>query len=423
MMMQTQKRLQKSWFVVAAFLCCSAELAHAAPGELVENFERAKLYEPLFQAARAERDVNIVSSRVSRSALYPELRVNSSQLETENTVRTTVSIIQPIVSADRFATFQEGPPRELLADATYQSREQELVQRYFKAVLELVRAREGLSLNQAKVDALAQQAKSAKRTFELGSGTITDLRDAQVRLDQAHATDVTLAARLANAQRQFESITGVPPGAHAFVLARKNPAVSLLPMNDYLVRVAQGNPQLVAARQNKRIAELAVTRAKGAFLPTLNAVATRSHAAGSDNNYVGLQLSFPLQAGNFYQVYGALANVERFNAQTKDLEQHTKLEVERLRELVEAGRAEIEIRLQGIQSAELSVEANEKSFLGGVRSKVDVINSIQTLYQTKDEHLNAVLTLAENLLNLHIQLDTPIPESLGQIESILFTPG
>lgn len=406
---------------VAALLLAVAGVARAG-GELVENFQRAQHSEHLFQAARAERDVNLVASRVARAALYPELRLNTAQLETENTARTTVSVIQPLISAERYATFREGEPRQLIADATYQARELELVQRYFKTVSDLVRARESLALNQAKIDAFDQQARSARRTFELGTGTLTDLRDAQVRLDQVRAADVTLRAHLNAARRQFAAITGAAPGPNAFALARKKPVVALATMSDDLARVAQGNPQMVVSRQNVRLAELGVTRAKGVFLPTLNATATWSRASGVINNYIGLQLSIPLQAASFYQVSGALANVQRASEQTEDLEQRTRLEVERLRELVEAGRAEIEIRLEGIESAELSVEATEKSFRGGVRSKLDVINSIQTLFQAREEHLNAVLTLAENLLNLHIQLATPIPESLSQIESILFTP-
>ncbi len=408
--------------LAASFLFSAAGLAHAGSGELVENFQRAQRYEPLFQAARAEREANIASSRVAGAALYPELRLNSSQLETENSVRTTVSIIQPLISADRYATYQEGEPRKLLADATYQAREQELAQRYFKAVSDLVRARESVVLNQARIDAFDQQGRSAKRTFELGTGTITDLRDAQVRLNQVRAADLTLRARMAAAQRQFASITGVAPDANAFMLERKKAAVALEPMNDSLERAGQGNPQVVVSRQNKRIADLAVTRAKGALLPTVNASANWSRSDGESKHYVGLQLSVPLQFGTYYQISGAQANAQRVSEQSKDLEQRTALEVERLRELVEAGRAEINIRLEAIASAELSVEATEKSFRGGLRSKLDVMNSIQTLYQTKEEHLNAVLTLAENLLNLHLQLATPIPESLSQIESILFTP-
>jgi protease secretion system outer membrane protein len=407
-------------FVVATALMLAAGTGHAA-GELLEHYERAKAQEPLFQAARAEREANIAGSNTARAALLPELRLSTSRLETENSTRTTLTVLQPIVDANRYATYREGVPREILAEATYRAREQELALRYMKSVSELVRARESLALNQARINAFEEQSKSAMRAYELGTGTVTDLRDAQVRLDQARAADLSLRARLAAAERQFAAIAGVFPRPEAFRLVRKVPAISLGHIKDYLAKAEEENAQVIAARQNEQIAQLGVTRAKGAFLPTLNATATRTHTSAVSDQYVGVQLNFPLAVANFYQVSGALANAERISEQARDTLQRTLLDVERLYQLVEAGRNEVAIRLDGIRSAELSVQANEKSFRGGIRSKIDVINSIQTYYQVMDEHLNAVLTLAENLLNLHIQLSHPIPDSLRQVERILFT--
>jgi protease secretion system outer membrane protein len=408
--------------IAAAITVCLNGNAYAA-GELVFHYEQARMYEAQFQAAKAEREANVASSKVAGSAMFPELRISNSRFETENSTRTTVAVIQPVVDVNRYASVRESEPRELLADATYQAREQELAQRYMKNVSELVRARESLLLNQARINAFEQQALSAQKGYELGTGTVTDLRDAQVRLDQARAVDFTLRARLEAAERQFQSITGVLPRVETFKLARKPPQLSLKSVDEYLTKAMQDNAQLNAARQNEQIGQLGVTRAKGAFVPTVNVTATHTHTSLNSDKYIGVQVNFPLQAGSIYQVSGALANAQRLSEQTRDLELKTRLEVERLRQLVEAGRAEVAIRLQGIQSAELSVEANEKSFHGGVRSKVDVINSIQILYQVKEEHLNAVLTLAENLLNLHIQLANPVPDSLLQIEEILFSRG
>ncbi|MGV3743433.1 MAG: TolC family protein [Burkholderiaceae bacterium] len=407
--------------LLAAGMWCIAGKGYAA-GELLEHYQRAKYQEPLFQAAKAEREANLAGSQAARTALFPELRLSTSRLETENSTRTTLTVVQPIVDANRYATYRESEPREVLAEATYQAREQELALRYMKSVTELVRARESLALNQARIDAFAEQARSATRAYELGTGTVTDLRDAQVRLDQARAADLTLGARLSAAERQFAAITGTFPRADAFRLVRKRLSLSLESPMEYLAKAEQANVQLIAARQNERIAQLGITRAKGAFLPTINATATRTHTSFDNDQYVGVQLNFPLQTGNFYQVFGAVANADRQAEQARDALQRARLEVERLYQLVEAGRNEVGIRLDGIRSAELSVQANEKSFRGGIRSKVDVINSIQIHYQVMEEHLNAVLTLADNLLNLHIQTAHPIPDSLQQIERILFEP-
>lgn len=406
----------------AAGCLLAAACAAAAAGELVDNYRRATRYEPLFLSALAERDANMVSSRIARAALYPEVRLTSAQLETEESARTSLTLVQPLIDMNRYTTFREGTPREILAEATFQTREQELAVRYLRAVSELVRARESIALNQARIEALDEQARSARRGFELGTGTITDLRDAQVRLDQANAAHITLRARLSAAERQFAAITGVRPQPGAYSLVRRPPAFELAVTDADRERALQVNPQLVVARQNEELARLGVTRAKGAFLPSVNLTATRSESSGRSNSFVGVQLAFPLAVTSVLQVAGTIANAQRLEEQTRDLEQRTRLELERLHDEVIAGRTEIGIRLEGIRSAELSVEATERSFRGGVRNKLDTINSILTLYQVKEEHLNALLALAENLLNLHIQLATPIPESLQQIENILFSP-
>jgi protease secretion system outer membrane protein len=412
----------KTLYLAGLCLLVSVNVARAASDNLLESYEQAKQFDPQFLAARSERQSNLIASKISRSALYPEARISSSQLETENSLRNTLSITQPLFNLDRYATYKEAAPRETIAEATYHVREQDLAARFFAAVSELVRAREGLVLNQAKIDAIDLQSKSAQRTYELGTGTITDVRDAQVRLDQARAAHLTLRARRSAAERQFAAITGNLPAASAFVLVKQKPEVFLLALDAYLGRAVQDNPNVVVARQNERIAELGMVRARGAWLPQVNASMTQSRTATGSNNNVGVSLAFPLQAGSFYQVSNARANVDRSVEQTREAEQRIRLEVEKLRELVEAGRYEVEMRLEGIRTAELSVEANEKSFSGGIRTKLDVINSIQLLYQTKEEHLNAVLTLADNLLKLYIQMAMPIPEALKQVQTVLFIP-
>ena len=68
----------------------------------------------------------------------------------------------------------------------------------------------------------------------------------------------------------------------------------------------------------------------------------------------------------------------------------------------------------------LSVEANDKSFKGGVRSQIDVLNSIQTYYQVQQEYVTAILTLADNYLNLLLQAATPTNDAVAQVQTLLF---
>lgn len=406
--------------LASLFLALGLHSAHAGP--LTDAFSQARKYDALFQMANPELDVNMVASRVAASAYYPQFQASYSQLETETSPRRTYSLSQPIINADRYATLKETGPREVVATATYQLREQDLSQRLVKAVAELLRNTESQSLNKAKIDALDNQALSAKKLFEAGLGTITDMRDAQVRLDQAHADTLMLEAQIGAAQRQITAITGAPASPLMLSVPRVARAVALMAMDNYVSTGVQTNPQLLLALQNQRLAELAVTRAKGALLPVLDAVYTSSSLNNVSSNYTGISVSLPLQVGSFYQVKGAAANASKMQGQTHETEQRTRLEIERLWSLVNAGRAEVSIRLEAIHSAELSVEANEKSFKGGVRSQIDVLNSIQTLYQVQLDYVNAVLTLADNYLNLLLQAATPVDDAMVLVQTVLF-PG
>lgn len=389
-------------------------------GPLIDALEQARNYDPQFQAARAERDANLVSSQVSGAAYLPQFQASSTQLETEANPRTTYTLTQPVISAERYATVQEKEPKELLAAATFLQREQELAQRLLKATAELLRVTEGLRLNKAKIDALEQQALSAKKAFELGQGTVTDVRDARVRLDQARADTLSLEAQIGAAQRQITSITGSPATSLALPLPRTPRNLILKTLEDYLDSSAQANPQLRIAQQNQRISELALTKANSAWVPTVSALVMNTSSNNVRSTYSGVSVSLPLQAGNFYQIRGAAANLAKSQEQARDAEVKAKLEVQRLWALVGAGRSEIAIRLSAIESAELSVEANEKSFQGGVRSQIDVLNSIQTLYQVQQDYVNAVLTLADNYLNLLLQSASPANEAMASVQALLF---
>lgn len=406
--------------LVGLLLAAGLHSAHAGP--LTDAFEQARRFDPLYQSARAERDANITASQSAGTAYYPQFQANYSRLEVETTPRQTYTVTQPLINADRYATMKEAEPREQLARSTFQLREQDLSQRLVKAVAELLRNTESLSLNKAKIDALEKQALSAKRAFELGQGTVTDVRDAQVRLDQARAETLTLEAQIGASQRQLSAITGAPASTLMLNVPRQTRAVLLKALDDYMTTGVQTNPQLLLAQQNQRIAELAVIRADGAFLPTLAAVYTNSSSNNISSSYAGVTLSMPLQASSYYQMRGAAANATKLQEQTRDTELRTRLEVQRLWALVNAGRTEIAIRLEAIKSAELSVDANEKSFRGGVRSQIDVLNSIQTLFQVQQEYVTAVLTLADNYLNLLLQAATPADEAMAMVQTILF-PG
>lgn len=394
----------------------------AQAGALNDALALARQHDPQFLQAVAERGVNRIQAQAAGAAYYPQAQVSYNQNDSETKPRQTYTLSQPLLSADRWATLKEREPRELLAEATYRMREQELSQRLLKAAGELLRLHENLQFSQAKIAAMDRQSAAAARAFELGQGTITDVRDAKVRLDQARAETLLMETQIGAAQRQLVAMTGAPAGAFVRSVPRVQRWLGLRGLDDYL-QAARGHPQLQVAQANQRVAELGVMRADYAFLPVLSATYTITSSAGSKGQYAGLQLSLPLQASSYYQMKGAAASASRALEQTREAELRIRLEIQRLWDLAGAGQREVAIRLEAIQSALLNVEANEKSFKGGVRSQTDVLNSIQTLYQVQQDYVQAVLQLAENQLNLLLMAAVPVDDAMAQVQAMLLPEG
>jgi protease secretion system outer membrane protein len=400
-------------------LLATAGASYAGP--LTHALKQARQFDPTFQAAKAEREARMIDSQVTSVAYYPQFQGTYTKLEVETSTRQTYGLTQPLIDAAKYATLQETEPRALFATANFQMREQDLGQRLLAAVVELLKQSESLRLNQSKIEALQGQATSAKKSFELGQGTITDLRDAQVRLDQARADSLMLEALIGAAQRQISAITGSSATLQIRV-PQSARAVSVMPVETYLAQGVKANPQVLAAQQNEKIAKINITRADGAMLPVVNAVYTTTSNSLASSNYFGLSVSLPLQAASFYQMRGAAANALKSQEDVRDIEAKTRIEIQRLWAMVNAGLKELPIRLSAIDSAQLSVDANEKSFKGGVRTQIDVLNSIQTLFQVQQDYVTAVLSLADNYLNLLLQAATPLDEAVALVEQALLPP-
>jgi protease secretion system outer membrane protein len=171
-----------------------------------------------------------------------------------------------------------------------------------------------------------------------------------------------------------------------------------------------------------QIAEFEVKKIKASFLPVVTAQYQYSKSAGNtvSNSYVGLGLSVPLKAGTWYNIETAQANVLRAQENIRETESKVRLEADKLSSLAESGLEGLRIQGEAIAAAELSVEANTKSYQGGVRSAVDVLNAIQTSFQVKSDYVTLATTQAENILSLVLLAAVEPQDALTEAYKYLF---
>lgn len=368
------------------------------------EFNKALQADASYQAALAERQAGVSSAGQARSAYLPEFKFDSSRLPSDTSSRDTFTLTQPILSVDRWVNVKQYEPRLAFAEANLLSKRQDLAMRLLKASNAIVIAKETIKLNQVKIEALNQQALRAKRLFDAGQGTLTDLRDIEVKAAQAKAQDVLSRAQLQISVRNYQAIVGESPNVEQFVLHEQTLNFQLSNQSDDWASMMKSYPPIQAAEQSLKVAELDLQKAKGAFAPQVNATTsssrTQSATSTTTNSYTAIAIVMPLSAGSFYGLETAQSNLLKSKAAKRQTEDNARLELERLRAEVASGADTLRILQSAISAAELSVEANTKSYQGGVRSSVDVINAIQTLYQVKMDFATSLVKQSENILGL-----------------------
>ena len=89
-------------------------------------------------------------------------------------------------------------------------------------------------------------------------------------------------------------------------------------------------------------------------------------------------------------------------------------------ESVVLGREALDNKKVAVEAAKLSVDANERSLVAGVRTTIEVLNSIDTLYQTRNDYATTALNLGNAYLNLLLISGETPTDAIAQTQHFLF---
>lgn len=390
-----------------------------APIALDEAYELALDHDAEYKLAEAEFDVNKTAARQTLTAYLPSANYSMTNIPTDGITRQVFSVSQPLVSLERLATLRQRGPRRYYADTLLLLRQNELAQRLLKAVTDYVRANESARLNAGKVSALGEQAVRAVRLYTGGLGTVTDARELEVRLQQAKANQILLESERDAVISRLRSLTGVDIRDRDFVLPARLPRVALLPREELESGVLQ-NPAVTAAGLSERVSQLEAQRAKWAMLPTINGSASYTLAAGRSISFVGVTIAAPIQAGALFAAQASSATARKSSEERRRTQEQAKVNFQRLYGLVRGGDEALISSALAIEAAEQSVNANQKSYEGGVRSNLDVVNAIQTAFEVKSQYVNAAMSLAEHYLDLQLTAGMPAADAVAAVQTFLF---
>jgi protease secretion system outer membrane protein len=395
----------------ATLLCLALALAGSSSWsmDLLQAFEAAQQQDATLQAARAAAAAGRERLPQARSQFMPVVSASLSTtrnqltsttpnfLGVEQTTETNypsssqmLQVRQPLYRPQLVAQYRQAQAQVIDAEATLAQEEQNLAVRLSSAYFEAMLTADQLQLVLSQRAAYAGQLDAATKSFAAGSGIRTDIDEAQARLDMNTALEIEARQNITYTRQQLQSIVNQPVDKLATLdvtkLALLNPEPNQL--EDWTARAEINNPQLQTLKAQVEAARQEIEKAKSGHHPTLDAVAQWSRNDSESvtnlqsrytNGSVSLQLNIPLFAGGYVnsQVRQALAGLDRANAALEATRRELGVRVFKEFRGITESVPKIKALEQAARSADQLVISSRKSYQGGSRTVLDVLNAEQ----------------------------------------------
>ena len=382
-------------------------LSPAQAQSLPDLYQQALSADPAYTGVSAQRRVADERVIQARAGFLPTVVYTASESRSHYVSeqehrpfasrQSQLQLTQPLLRASALSTWNQQKEVVEATEAQVQGANLDVMQRLVTAYFDVLSARDNLQLVRGQKEATSAQLAVAKRSFTVGTVSVTDVREAEAKLDTIAAQESAAEYDLVLKQELLEQLVGqkvdsdralTPDSALPALLASENQL--------WLDEAEDANPQVVQARHALEAARLEIDTARGAHLPTLDFTAgvTKTTNTGTTltsaqqdgrTRQIGVNLNVPLFSGLSTQskVREALAQHDKARS---DLEGARKAATQLVREAFYATLSALS-QVHGLgaaeRSADTAVRANRRGYEVGLRINADVLNAQSQLYQTR----------------------------------------
>lgn len=451
----------RKWLVAAAV----GALSMGAQGQTLESLYRSALQNDTdLKATQANARATDTLVIQGRSELLPRLSFDAESaatyqrgtdgfpgLDEEGDViysgEVGLVLSQNLFNMQAFAGYDAVRNQSAQSEAQITAARADLLVRVVDAYLDVLKAREGVTLADRVIETVERQKEQTEERYEVGLVAITDVLEATAALDQAQADRLQADNQLTLAKQQLSRITGVtvdslPRLDQDFDVA----SVDTGDLNEWLAR-SRRNPSLVAGQLGIRAAEDELRANRADRLPVVRAQARYGYDASyqddrttnlmgqsvaaddfqdSGNFSVALvaSMSFPLFDGGSRSA-GLNRSGFQLEAQEADLEGNTQqieLAVRQGYQQLQADLSRINALQQVLSSRESAAEAIELGYEVGSRNIVEVLDAQQTLLNAQTDLSNARHDFLSNYFQLKEAAGDLSDRDIAWLNSLLVRP-
>lgn len=393
-------------------LALAVGVAVSAPAwsiDLLQAYDTALTQDATVRAARAAADAGRERLPQARAQLLPNLSYSGSRFDNNlnrsqpNNLGVPTTFKDTYLSDNQTLTLRQPLFRKPAWDAYEQAKyvvddvnavlERELKNlgiRVSSAYLDALLARDQLELVLAQKKFMTTAVDVARKGFQAGSGTRTDIDEAQAKLDMTLAQEVEARQHLDYTRRQLEVLISRPVDKLEPLNVDRMPLAPPTPasLDEWIARAEAANPEILSLRARVEAARMEVKKAQGGHYPTVDAVAQYISSSSENvntpnssytNKTIGVQVVVPLYAGGYVSstVRQALAQQTQAEEVLEAARLDLGMRVHKEFRGVTEGVARVKALELAAKSAEQLLLSSRKSFEAGSRTLADVLNAEQ----------------------------------------------
>jgi len=439
--------MRKILLSLTGFLVLSGQPLASYGQDLLETYAQALAADPTLANAKATQMANREQLPQAVSQLLPNVTAtgNFTNEQYPPSIYLDSNPIQPsyyyllnlqqnLINLAAWYGVKQAKDVAKQADATYMASEQDLMQRVSQAYFNVLSAQDTLAFIRAQKEAVGRQLDQTQQQFEVGLVAITDVSEAQASYDSTVADEIEAVNQLSNQREALRQITGIWP-EYLSPLKGEIPLVNPVPATDqeWVDTALEYNPTLKASNYNMEATAQAANVARANYAPTVTLASNYGYErlgtfataqSPLDETWmVGVNVNLSIYQGG-YTSSQVRQNQYLFQA-AKDTLEKTRREVlsntRNAFRAVQTSVSEVNALNQSVVSGVKALESTQAAYDVGTRTSVDLLNSISTLYQRKQNYSQSRYTYLVSQLQLKQAVGTLNYNDLAVINSLLST--
>ncbi|MER0202392.1 MAG: channel protein TolC [Nitrosomonas sp.] len=432
--------------ILAGFFLSPISHGHAM--SLLDAYEAALQHDPTYRSAYHENEAGQQAEAIGLASLLPNLSITHTQNKSSGTITgktqtgqsvsdvvtfdsqiSSLTLRQPLINLEAVASYRIGKAQADSSRAKFTGRSQQLIVRLVEAYVETLLAQDHVKLAEAQLVSLEELKRVNERMLIKGEGTTTDVLETQSKHAIAQARVIEANDELEGAQLKLEAIIGQKINQlDRLSDAFNTRAIQLQDYDNWYALALERNAELVTQRHAVTSGKEEIRKSFAGHTPRVDLVASLSkNNRGSfitrnqdaELGTIGVEVNFPLYAGGRVNALTAQAKANHARAEA-DLDAVTDkvlVELKKQYNLLKSGIKKIESLELAVKSAELLVDATEKSIRGGIRINLNLLDAQQQLYTAHRDLSRARFDYLLAYLRLQLAAGTLVLDDLRNIAS------